>query len=480
VSQARLETPSLASLSHEGEGRSAGAVFAPDALVARAPRIYAHAADSIDLESYRACKGPLLPHQAERALLLAQPGDLVCVDEPVDPAFLEFLSRLGLGPLPEHLVVGDRRASRSVALADKLRRDHVSLLSMVDALPKDSVVYLDPFIGTSSEEHLVRALQRRCGVHIIMDAPCAALVERCNRKHEVRDLAASLGLPIANGEVVALDGPPDHLPGDMTPLASAIERALSRADRVIVRASESAGGSGTFLVDRDAGSLESTLAEVSKRRDNRFYLVEERLAASVSPNVLLYVPLPPEPIRCIGVTDQVLDERLAHKGNRFPSTARCASAMRRDALRLGGVLRDQGYRGFAGIDFIEFESPRPSRRQYLFIELNPRVNGALYPLATRSRLNAVQERCGRPAISAFVSRSFRSRPIAFDALAASTRDLLFAPDRGSGVLPYKTGGLQFGVVTAVALAASPEEAHDLLLDFSTRLPAHTEPSPDGT
>jgi hypothetical protein len=94
-------------------------------------------------------------------------------------------------------------------------------------------------------------------------------------------------------------------------------------------------------------------------------------------------------------------------------------------------------------------------------------------------LNAVQERCGRPTINAFVSRSFRSQPIAFDALAASTRDLLFDPDRGSGVIPYKTGGLQLGFVTAVALAASPEEAEDLLLDFSAMLPAHAELSSGG-
>jgi hypothetical protein len=94
-------------------------------------------------------------------------------------------------------------------------------------------------------------------------------------------------------------------------------------------------------------------------------------------------------------------------------------------------------------------------------------------------LNALQERRGRPTIDAFVSRSFGSRPMAFEALAASTRDLLFDPDRGSGVLPYKTGGLRFGLVTAVALAASPEEAEDLLLDFSTRLPAQAEPSSGG-
>ena len=437
----------------------------------RAPRIYAHAATSIDLESYRAYKGPRLPYQAERALLLAQPGDLVCVDEPVDPSFLEFLSRLGLGPLPEHLVVGDRCASGDFVLAEKLRHDDATLLSMAASLPKHRVVHLDPFIATSYEEHLVRALQTRSGVQVIMDAPRAAIVERYNRKHEVRQLAAELGFPIADGEVVALDGPPDHLPRDMAPLESAIERALSKTARVIVRACESAGGSGTFLVDRNTGSLESTLAEVAKRRDNRFYLVEERVAASVSPNVMLHIPLPPEPIRCIGVTDQVLDEGLVHKGNRFPTTTRCADAIERDALRLGRVMRDEGYRGFAGIDFIECEPPRSSRSQHLFIELNPRVNGAFYPLSTRARLNEMQERRGQPVINAFVSRSLPTQPISFEALAASTRDLLFDPERGSGVLPYKTGGFEFGFVTAIALAASPEEAERLLLAFASRLPA---------
>jgi hypothetical protein len=436
----------------------------------RAPRIYAHAATSIDLESYRACKGPTLPHQAERALLLARQGDLVCVDEPVDPAYLAFLSRLDLGPLPEHVVVGARHAPRQVALPDKLQRDDATLHTVAAALPKDGVVHLDPFIATRREERLVRALQTRCDVQVVMDASHARLVERCNRKHEMRPLAAALGLPIAGGEVVALDGPPDRPPRDLTPLASAIQRVLSRTARAIVRASESAGGSGTFLVDREAGSLETTFAEVSKRRDNRFYLVEQIFDVSVSPNVLLYVPSSQEPIHCVGVTDQVLDEQLAHRGNRFPSKARRADAMQRDATRLASFLREEGYRGFVGIDFAEYRNPRSRRSRYLFIELNPRVNGALYPLSTRARLNALQERHGRPSIQAFVSRSLRTVPTTFEALAALTRDLLFDPDRGSGVLPHKTGAFEFGIVTALALAASPEEAEQLLLAFASRLP----------
>jgi hypothetical protein len=134
-------------------------------------------------------------------------------------------------------------------------------------------------------------------------------------------------------------------------------------------------------------------------------------------------------------------------------------------------MRDEGYRGFAGIDFIEYEPPPSARGQHLFIELNPRVNGALYPLSTRARLNQMQERRGRPAINAFVSSSLRTQPISFEALAASIRDRLFDPDRGSGILPYKTGAFEFGFVTALALAASPEEAEQLLLAFTSRLPA---------
>jgi len=153
--------------------------------------------------------------------------------------------------------------------------------------------------------------------------------------------------------------------------------------------------------------------------------------------------------------------------------------MRRDALRLGRLLRDEGYRGFAGFDFIECQEPRSSRSRHLFVELNPRVNGALYPLATRARLNAMQKSRGRSSIHAFASRSLRTRPISFEAVAALTRDLLFDPDLGSGVLPYKTGGFAFGFVTALALAPSPKAADALLLDFGSRLPAATAPSSDG-
>ena len=48
---------------------------------------------------------PGLDRYAERALLLAGEGDVVCVPRPVDACFLEFLSALGLGPRPEHIVV---------------------------------------------------------------------------------------------------------------------------------------------------------------------------------------------------------------------------------------------------------------------------------------------------------------------------------------------------------------------------------------
>jgi biotin carboxylase len=312
-------------------------------------------------------------------------------------------------------------------------------------------------------------------MQVVMDAPSAAVVARCNRKHEMRELAAGFGVPVADGELIALDGPPARLPRDLRPLESAVRRVLSRGARVIVRASEAAGGSGTFLMDPGTDALESTLAAVSKRRDNRFYLVEERVDACVSPNLMLYLPPPPAPIRCLGVTDQVLDGELVHRGNRFPAQARLARAMERDALRLARALRGEGYRGLAGFDFLEWE-PRPSSgRRYFFVELNPRVNGAFYPLATRARLNGMQERCGRPLINAFLSRALRTRPMSFQTLTELTRDLFFDPERGSGVLPYKTGGLRFGIVTSVALAASAEAADGMMSEFASRLPKAEEP-----
>ena len=45
---------------------------------------------------------------SERALVLARAQDIVCVTEEVEPAYLDYLAELGLGPRPDRVVAVSR------------------------------------------------------------------------------------------------------------------------------------------------------------------------------------------------------------------------------------------------------------------------------------------------------------------------------------------------------------------------------------
>ena len=94
--------------------------------------------------------------------------------------------------------------------------------------------------------------------------------------------------------------------------------------------------------------------------------------------------------------------------------------------------------------------------------MNPRVNGASYPLAVRRRL---------APRAAFVSGSVATGAGCFAQVRAALGALLFDPERGSGVVPYATGGLGAGRCAVVALAGSRLRAAELYGAARARLEA---------
>ena len=80
-------------------------------------RIFVHCVGSLRSLQTLDAAIPGFDRYPERALLLAEPGDLVCVGAPVDPEYLEFLAGLGLGPRPEDVIV----AEGTGPLAERLR-----------------------------------------------------------------------------------------------------------------------------------------------------------------------------------------------------------------------------------------------------------------------------------------------------------------------------------------------------------------------
>jgi hypothetical protein len=413
---------------------------------------------------------PGLDRYAERALLLATEGDVVCVPKPVDAGYLEYLAGLGIGPRPEHIVVPDgngRCADRP--LAERLL-GAPGVLSQAARAVRAAEVTIEPYAATPEVMALAEVMERESGIPVRVDGS-PRITRYADQKHHMRAKAQELGIPVADGEVAELTFPGGRRRRDLEPVRAAIERQLRHTGRVIVRGASGASGSSTFVVGRGGEDTNGVLRRIASRSDNRTYLVEAMVEAAVSPNLQIRVPADDGPLVSVGVTDQRWTRGLTHAGNQLPSSARTVDAMDAWARMLATWMRGQGYSGLVGFDFVEFRDPVTGGLRTILAEVNPRVNGGTYPLAVRARLNEAATRSGRPPAPAFVSGTVDTRAASFRSVKAAIGHLLFDPDRGTGVVPYATGCLEHGKCAMVALAGSRLRAAELYGAAQARLEA---------
>jgi hypothetical protein len=424
-------------------------------------QLYVHCANSVHYLAELNASVPGVELYAERALLLADREDVVCVPDEIEPSYLAYLARLGIGPNPVNVLVASRfEGTAGVApLWEKILRSDEALGLLSCLVQSHGAARLHPFIATAGPFSLARALAARAGLPVDVAGGAPSVVAYADFKHHVRARAVELGIPVADGEVVDLTGAGGHRRQQEGMLRRAMERQMRRTGRVIVRGSSGAAGSSTFTVEQD-GQIPELAEYAAARRENSIYLVESMVEVTVSPNVQMHISPDGRATRCGGVTDQRWDRPLVHGGNRFPSSAHCLVDMLRWARTLAEWLGGLGFAGLAGFDFVEYNDEHGKPRAFL-AEVNPRTNGASYPLRLMRRLNVSQREAGSPAITAFTSGTIKTEAETFDELEDIWGDAVFSPERGSGLIPYVTGQLRHGKCSVVALAATREEADEL-------------------
>jgi hypothetical protein len=422
--------------------------------------VYVHCATSVEYLAELNATIPGVEHYAERALLLAELGDIVCVPDEVDPAYLEYLGELGIGPAPGNLLVASRYgdADPSAPLWLRLLDSDEALAALRCSIQRRGSAWLHPFIATQGQFDLAAALQRRSGVSVQVFSGYPDVVTYADRKHNVRARAIELGVPVARGEVVDLR-PEREWRGREGLLRRAIERHMPETGRVIVRGSAGAAGSATFPL-RSHDEIPALTRRLAASAANHIYLVESMVEMTVSPNVQMYIGPEPGAIRCGGTTDQRWERPLIHGGNSFPSCARRLADMLGWSRTLAEWLQGSGYSGVAGFDFVEYND-RAGQPQAFLAEVNPRTNGATYPLRLRRRLNVAQREAGYPEVRAFASGTVESEAGSFAELRHMWNERLFCPQRGTGLVPYMPGLLRHGKCGVVALAGSREKAEQL-------------------
>lgn len=429
--------------------------------------LFVHAPTTIEHEAYHVSQGETLPNAAERALLIARPKDWVCVPGEVDPRYLNYLASLGFSArvLPVDAVEADEALALRARRAFAPGRAYTQELAA--ALGRTGRVVVDPYLCGKDECALARAFEAVFPGRSALYAPPLDLCRRANSKRWMREFAKSAGASLARGWVHDL-GPPAPERSWET-LHALCVRALHDFSSLILRLDHSASGSGTFLVERIDDPFRQTLCQIAADRQNRFVLVEERLAIVSSPNLMFHVGSPPEVPRCVGVSEQQLDDQLAYCGSVAPARSPRLEEMITVSQRIAARLQGQGYRGPLGVDWLEADSGPGRATKAIFVEVNARVNAASYAHAALARLAQNQRKTARPVPSAFNFRIWQSRVRGYDEMLEQARPLFFEPDRGAGILPVAPGRLAGGIVSAIALAPDREEATRRMDEFAATL-----------
>jgi hypothetical protein len=423
-------------------------------------QIFVHCANSVDYLAEHSAWVPGVEHYAERALLLAEHEDVVCLPAEIDSEYIAYLAELGLGPAPQNVLVASRFADGDSErpLWRRILTSDEALGAIGCLITRHRSARIQPFIASRGQFTLAAALEKRTGVPVQVYGGDPAVVAYADCKHHIRAKAMELGIPVAPGEIVDLASSTSRA-DEATVLRRAMERQIQLTGRVIIRGASGAAGSATYTAE-GPGQVDELSTRLPASRDNRIYLVESMVDVDVSPNIQMHIERDLRGIRCGGMTDQRWERPLVHGGNVFPSAARRTAEMLSWARTLAEWLNTAGYVGVSGFDFVEYTDATGEPRAFL-AEANPRTNGATYPLRLRRRLNVAQREAGLPEIRAFVTGMIEVEARTFSELRASWNDRLFCPYTGSGLIPYVPGLLPHGKCGIVALAATREEAEML-------------------
>lgn len=190
-------------------------------------------------------------------------------------------------------------------------------------------------------------------------------------------------------------------------------------------------------------NIDEALGRFGPDLKDSVYLVEILYNVTVSPNIVFCIGAGANHVRCVGITDQRLSPDLAHQGNLVPSRAVTLAAMLNAARRLSEWLQSEGFRGIVGYDFCEYIDRATGKPSFFLTEINPRINGSVYPLFIQAQLAQAH---GQP-IDAFLSvKWFRVNTCVFDEFEYKFKHLFFNPEKQAGLVPYNTSGIERGLV----------------------------------
>jgi predicted ATP-grasp superfamily ATP-dependent carboligase len=170
------------------------------------------------------------------------------------------------------------------------------------------------------------------------------------------------------------------------------------------------------------------------------YLITKKYKTSNSPNIQYQINQ--NQIEEIGITDQILDEKLTYKGNIYPSKSKQLEKIRQDSYIVCQKLQAAGYKGILGIDFIETID-----NELFIVDINAHTNTSSFGLHVLKKLfsNSYQNKSLKiiPNINIGKTMTFKE--------LTGKIGPLFNKETGQGMIPYNVGGLKWGEFSGILI-----------------------------
>lgn len=284
----------------------------------------------------------LIEQQEQQLLWIAEPQDIVWLQHPPEPQFLEYVNGYR-DKLPQICVASD--AGQVADCTAKLLPETFTFM---------------PFILTS--DYVALAEQYEWG---LIDAN-AELVKHMNSKYVTRRLAEENGFCVTQGKFCSN-------PEELIEAYGEI-RAAGFAKAVLKQAYGSSGR-GLTMVENE-NKFRQLSSYIRKRSASFELLLEAWHPIKQSLNAQLW--LGADSVHLLAVTEQRINEYGVYIGTNYAPhyDAAVMELYRAEMLRLGAVLRERGYRGIAGIDSILDDK----NILYPVIEINGRFTQVTYLL----------------------------------------------------------------------------------------------------
>ncbi len=349
---------------------------------------------------------PHLHTKCSRALPIARKEDVVVLSGNLNQEYYDWLKEHDF--TTSNVVVYDKPAS-ATPLAEYILADPEPVKVMLGNSPQDFLY--TPFYCSDKDIKAAQLL----GIDVL--GADESITLKYFDKSNFKELCKKLEIPAIISSNEQLSEYPTK-----SEMAEVLEALLNDYRTLIVRGTVGSAGDSVYIVEND--TVKNVLENIEKGHADKF-LIEPYLNVISSPNDQWMITLDGE-LFYIGLSAQLF-QGLSHTGNLHGQffSSRVDSAVKDYSLRIANHMKDEGYKGVFGVDYIVTD-------EAIFpIENNARMNGSTFAFGIVER---IEEKLGKTPCWKFF-KSKLEKPCSFNELKIDIEHLIYDGKKKNGVFP---------------------------------------------